>query len=267
MKLRIATWNLKRPKKHETQRLDGLIQWMKAVNADVWIVTEASSFVSPGEEFDSVATDDIQGEIEYAEGENRTTIWSRKGKLKTIPCEDPETTVCAAIDSPVGPILFYGTIIPYHAAGGRWPYRVGGENFIGRKQWELHYKAIDYHADMISQLRLRHPGYHFCFGGDLNQSRDGRKWPWNREWYGTHQGREKLSALLATNGLQCVTKDDFFATGQLTSGSTVDHICLDNELTKLVTHVEPWEAGNSDSGKVLTDHSGIWVELEAASAS
>ena len=180
-----------------------------------------------------------------------------------VPTNDPETTACAAIETPLGPTLFYGTIIPYHAAGGRWPYRFGSETVTGKKQWQLHYDAIDYHGKEITRLKKAYPKHHFCFGGDLNQSRDGRRWAGNRQWYGTKLGREKLSTLLAANNMCCVTQSDFFATGQLTTRSMVDHLCLDHELAACVSRVEPWEAGNLDSGKRLTDHSGIWIDLLA----
>jgi hypothetical protein len=267
MNMRIATWNLERPTKSEMQRLYALTAQMKSVNADVWILTETSSLASPGEDFVPVATEAIQGEIKYDEGENRTTIWSRLPIIEVIRSQDHETTVAAIVESPFGPILVYGTIIPYHAAGGRWPYRFGGANVTGKKQWELHYEAIQFHAQTIANLHQKYPGCHFCFGGDLNQSRDGRSWPWNRQWYGTQRGRDELSALLSSNGMRCVTEDNFFDTGQLNSRSMVDHLCLDNELAALVTKAEPWEAGICALGKPITDHSGICVDLQAEHAS
>ncbi len=86
--MRIATWNLELPNKSEMQRLDALASQMKSVNADVWILTETSSLASPGKDFVPVATEAIQGEIKYAEGENRTTIWSRLPIIEVIRCQD-----------------------------------------------------------------------------------------------------------------------------------------------------------------------------------
>ncbi|MCC7334620.1 MAG: endonuclease/exonuclease/phosphatase family protein [Pirellulaceae bacterium] len=265
--MRIATWNAERPNGREKQRVNSHIERMKEVNADIWILTETNADVSPGNDFKSVETNCIQGEIEYAVGENRTTIWSRLPIIKPVPTHDPETTACAAVETPFGPTLFYGTIIPYHAAGGHWPYRFGGETITGKKQWQLHYDAIDYHGKEITRLKKAYPKHHFCFGGDLNQSRDGRRWAGNRQWYGTKLGREKLSTMFVANNMRCVTQNDFFATGQLTTRSMIDHLCLDHELASCLSCVEPWEAGILDSGKRLTDHSGIWIDLFATSSS
>lgn len=134
---------------------------MRAIDADIWILTETNSCVSPGGSYKAVATSPISSLGRYTAGENRTTIWSRLpmggGTIETC---DPETAVCAEIQLAGSLFLIYGTIIPYHAAGTRYPYRFLGENQQGRNSWELHYESISRHATDWLRLRKQFPGHH-----------------------------------------------------------------------------------------------------------
>ena len=100
--MRIATWNVERPTGREPEQIEALHARMRAVNAeeevDVWILTETHSCISPGNGFQCRATTPITGPERYAEGENRTTIWSRLPIRRSVPTHDPETAVCAEIE-------------------------------------------------------------------------------------------------------------------------------------------------------------------------
>jgi hypothetical protein len=71
-----------------------------------------------------------------------------------------------------------------------------------------------------------------------------------------------LSDALKAAGLVCVTEEDFVATGKLKTKSSVDHICLDSRLADQVKFVGAWEAGCLKDGTRLTDHNGVYVDVE-----
>jgi hypothetical protein len=253
--MRIATWNLERPKARQLEKIEALQARMRAIDADVWILTETNSCVSPGSEYRCVESPKLTGPERYATGENRTTIWSRlpMGR-EPIKTHDPETAVCAEIEHGGSLFLIYGTIIPYHAAGTRYPYRFEGAEVEGKKAWELHYKSIANHAADWRRLRKHFPMHHLVVAGDFNQNRDGRR------WYGTEKGRKDLGDALAVADLDCATKgaikpiaeDDIL-------NPTVDHICLDRALVERGPFVRGWPAGETPGGKRLTDHTGVYV--------
>jgi len=224
--MRIATWNLERPTARKLKKVEALQARMRMIDADVWILTETNSCVSPGSEYQCLESLPITGSERYASGENRTTIWSRlpMGR-EPIRTHDPETAVCAEIKHGGSLFLIYGTIIPYHA------------------------------ADWL-RLRKKFPGHHLVVAGDLNQNRDGRR------WYGTKKGRKDLGDALAGVNLDCATEGAIkpIKEGDLVN-PTVDHICLDKDLATLFTDVRGWPAGETAAGKRLTDHTGVYVDV------
>jgi hypothetical protein len=216
MKLRISTWNLERPRTQKTDKINALKQTMQLINADIWILTEAHEAASPGSDYACVATTTINKPLTHTPGENRTTIWSRLPITEKVATHDPETAVCANIETPFGPTLVYGTVLPYHGAGTYYPYRSNGMDIEGKKAWQLHYESITLHEADWRRLMDLHPSHHFCCGGDLNQNRDGRR------WYGTNHGRQLLTESLDKCGLTCVTEEDFVARGDLAKKSNID---------------------------------------------
>lgn len=39
--MRIATWNLERPKRRQVAKCDQVREWLRRIDADVWVLTEA----------------------------------------------------------------------------------------------------------------------------------------------------------------------------------------------------------------------------------
>lgn len=257
MKLRIATWNIERPRTGRSEKINALVERMKSVEADIWILTESHEDVSPGSEFKCVATTRIDNPLTHSPGENRTSIWSRLPITEGVATFDKETAVCVNINTPLGPMLVYGTVIPYHAAGTKYPYRSRGFDIDGKKAWHLHYESIAEHEADLLRLQSLYPDHHFCFGGDLNQNRDGRR------WYGTNKGRELLTKALDTCKLTCVTEEDFVAHGDLVERSNIDHLCLSQDLTERVTTAGVWDIEEYAPKKLLSDHNGVWIDLKA----
>jgi len=114
--MRIATWNIERPKPQEMEKLNAIHERIRLIDADLWILTETNACVSPGPDYRRLQSTPInypQYPKYYSAGENRTTIWSRFPIRRLIETHDPETAVCAEVEHAGGLVLIYGTIIPY----------------------------------------------------------------------------------------------------------------------------------------------------------
>jgi endonuclease/exonuclease/phosphatase family metal-dependent hydrolase len=253
--MRIATWNLERPEAQSQEKLAAIQQQLRLINADIWVLTETNSCVSPGDDYQCLESPPLSSLGRYSPGENRTTIWSRFPITRCIPAHDPETAVCAELDHGGTPLLVYGTIIPYGAAGINYRYRYNGETVVGKKAWQLHYESIQAHGARWKELRREYPAHSLCVAGDLNQNRDGRR------WYGTKHGREQLGPALAGANLVCVSARPLKSAEGDVLQPTVDHICLDHNLTARITSVRGWAPGAMPDGCPVSDHRGVYVDV------
>ena len=255
--MRIATWNLERPSARQIEKIGALQKQMSSVEADIWILTETNSCVSPGQEYKwQRSSTPIAGPERYEEGENRTTIWSRLPiSDSAIETHDPETAVCAEVEHAGKLILIYGTIIPYQHAGTKYPYRFEGKNVVGRKGWELHYESIGNHSLDWQRLRGRFPDHQMVVAGDLNQNRGGR------HVYGTKKGRDLLGFALSEAKMTCVTEGEIQSMEKCPLAPAIDHICLDHRLAAMGNTVRGWLPERPLSGKPFSDHSGVYVHV------
>jgi hypothetical protein len=255
--MRIATWNIERPKAQELEKLDAIHERMRLIDADIWILTETNACVSPGPDYQCLQSTPIDGPERYSPGENRTTIWSRFPIRRSLKTHDPETAVCAEVEHAGALVLIYGTIIPYHDAGTRYEYRFEGATVIGKKAWQLHYKSIEHHAEDWQQLREKFPTHSVCVAGDLNQNRDGRR------WYGTKEGRKQLGKALADANLTCRTEGEIKPINGGILDPTVDHICVDLDFATRAAAAVGWQPGKTPRGRRLSDHTGVYVDLSS----
>jgi len=254
MKLRIATWNLERPRSDQAEKLAMLEAKMESIHADIWILTETHAGAKPGQGFSCVATKTIHNGRAHTAGEKRVTIWSRLSILSEIPTHDQETAVCSQISTPAGNILVYGTIIPYGGAATKYPYRSAEADQSGKSTWQLHSESILRHEADWKRIISEHQHLCCCVGGDFNQNRDGSR------WYGNNRVRQQLTDSLRACGLSCVTEEDFRASGKLYSRANIDHLCVSEPFSDAVLAVGAWEACEIN-GKRLTDHNGVWIDL------
>lgn len=105
--LKIATWNLEKPKPNGWSKNPVILQQIEAINADIWILTETNDAKNPGKEYFKAAS--------YSQPEwhslSYTTIWSRFPFKHQLQTYDPTLAVCVEIETHVGSFLVYGTII------------------------------------------------------------------------------------------------------------------------------------------------------------
>lgn len=240
--IRIATWNLERPKQNGHSKNLRRIEKIHEINADLWVLTETHSAIAL-DGYACLATSSQPGY--HTDGESFAAIWSRWPIRRAIPTFDPYFSVCAEVDSPAGPMLIFGTIITY--ANNPGP---GGK----ARRWEEHRKSIAAHAADWRRLREEFPNHLLCVAGDFNQSRDGSG------WYEDADSVAKLSLALDRSSLKCVTELDMRANGL--SRATIDHICLSQPLASGVRTIGAWEGKAPDDCK-MSDHNGVFIDVDA----
>jgi hypothetical protein len=249
LRLRIATWNLQRPRRGSYKRMPGIRSRIADVDAAIWILTETNDrAVDLGLSHPHrVSSEPIAGL--HGPGERWTTIWS-KYPVEQVETYDAKVTACASVATPAGSILIYGTVLPWHAAKG--PDGV-------TKSWAEFHRVLPLQSLDWVRLKKRFLSAPLCVAGDLNQSLDGRRWN-GRQYYGSHATRAALRTAIHGAGLSAVTAHDLVEAGQLTNRSTIDHICLDSSIAAPPAQVGAWEAVASD-GTALSDHNGVWADL------
>ena len=242
--LRIATWNLERPKQNAHSKNLRRIEKIREIDADIWVLTETSSAIAL-DGYVSLASESQPGY--HSSGESFATIWSRWPIRRKLQTFDPFFAVCAEVDSTAGPMVVFGTIITY--ANDKGPDGTG-------RRWEEHRKSIESHGEDWRRLRKEFPGHLFCVAGDFNQSRDGSG------WYEDAQSVKMLSAELDGSDLQCVTEDNMRTSGHLKSRASIDHICLSKSLATRGVSVGAWEGTTAD-GCRMSDHNGVVININA----
>lgn len=252
--IRVATWNLERPKINGWKKHPLIREKIREIDADIWILTETNASIEP-----TSLRDPMAGFVSLASlpvtyhslGESCSTIWSRFGIKRSIRTYDGETSVCAVIDAPLGSLLIYGTIITYH--GDKGPTN-------NSKPWVEHDKEIGRHGDDWYRIQKQFPQVPLIVAGDFNQTRD------QSRSYCSPRGIELLDEQLRRNKMASLTDEDFGASGKLTTSPwsktgprhNIEHICVTEEIFD-VQQVGAWD--HFDGDQKLSDHNGVFVDL------
>lgn len=240
--IRIATWNLERPKLNGREKNDRILSKLKKVNEDeidIWVFTETNASISLGERYFSVATLPVSGY--HSLGESTTTIWTRLPMIKRIVTYDPDTAVCIEVESSLGPMIIYGAVITY--AGDKGPNQKS-------KRWQEHLSELKKMAEEWCRIRKEYPDRHLIVAGDFNQN------PWQRKE--NEEAKKLLFSSLDETGLTCLTNKDFPEIDRV----NIDHICVSEELADKVSTAFAWN-GSKASGK-MSDHNGVCVVFETS---
>lgn len=243
--IRIATWNIDRPKQNGTTRNQKILEQVRKVNADIWILTETNASIIP----ESREPDPFSGFVGLASrpespskpGQNKTTIWSRYGIKRSIETYDPDTIVCAEIDTPIGLMLVYGTIITYwNDTDKDYP-----------EQWKKHQAEIDEHRKDWQKIFKKFPDHILCIAGDFNQNWDGTRWFPKVKMNDDSVGQ--LLAHLTDHSLACVTRKDIRKEMGFHRAS-VDHICLSERIANRNIKDDYWYVDGFT-------HNGVCVDI------
>lgn len=239
--LRIGTWNLEhaRSARHDAVRLNVL----ERANADVWVLTETNDRVS----LRGYAACHSAPRPSSTPGGRWVSIWTRLPILEVLQVQDCSRAAAARIASPVGELLAYGTVLPWHADVGEPPIEPKPA------AWSEQYRTIPLQAADWLRLHTAHPRALLTVAGDLNMSLGGPR------YYGTTNGRSLLTQAMQAVELFCATSFERVPAGML-QHPAIDHILLPSVLSGRASVATAWEGTVSDLR--LSDHSGLVVELD-----
>lgn len=239
MTMKIATWNVQRPKNGGTLNPKRL-QKIQDAKADIWILTETRDVISLGHDWHSFASFPIPDY--HAHGETLVTIWS-KWPIREVSAS--RFTACAEIIVPnVGPLLVYGTVVP-------WDKDEGFSKNFRAGRWEEHRRQINVQTSEWECLSKSYPEHLMCIAGDFNQ---------HRGLSGTYKDNDsvaKIGKALLSCGLECITENS--DTCANLSKPLVDHICLSRSLVAS-SMLTVWPYDEID-GVRLSDHHGVMVSI------
>jgi len=236
----VATWNLKRPSRRPIGRTQRIHSALSAVPADIWILTETRTSLSP-----SLAFYPMHSKLHQdrrPDDERWVSIWSRWPA--TALAED-FWSATALIESPLGKLIVHGVVLPYmhEPAPGKAPV------------WSRFMEELGHQRNRWVRTRMENPAIPLIVAGDLNQTLGGSR------RYGSPATRDELLQALSEADLKCLTAGDE-TTGQLRGIHLVDHICATSHLTQ-GSHYKLW-GPNAADGSSMSDHIGVAIEFTRA---
>jgi len=244
----IATWNLERPAVWSWKKLPAIRSRMAAISADCWILTETRTSITPGKGYSGIHSPEHP--LRRPDPDERwVSVWSR-WPIKTVSVRASPWSTTALVDTEFGQVIVHGLVLPYHAE----------RSADGQKspQWAEFSRELTRQAADWVALRREYPRIPLVVAGDFNQSMDGSR------WYGTADMRRQLGLALDGAGLSCLTTEDAVASGKLSLGHLVDHICVSTEFIEAY-EVDCWDPVGDD-GNRISDHPGVVVRLIARSS-
>jgi len=192
--VKIITWNLERPTEKSLKKNTAIIEQLKKLDADIVILTETNKCIDLSNEYHYLHTTEPTGN--YAKGEVRSTIISKYPFLEEYATYDLATSVCSSIETPLGVIIVYGTIV----------------GIYGNRE-------ASFTPDLEKQIQdwnsLAKKG-DLCIAGDLNMS-------FSDNIYYTKKGREMFLDAFEKLGLRNITAE---------LPNNIDHIVISSDLIK-----------------------------------
>ncbi len=244
--IRIATWNLDRPRRSEAKRRELLIHTLQSesIQADVWILTETHASVSPGPEFSCVTTE--EPDPLHEPGESWVSIWSRFPIERLGKTSDQSRAVAVRIvPEKARPLVIYGTVLPWVGSSWRGLPSKDGAAFSAALATQL--------SDWVFFQRSN-PQCDFVLGGDLNQDLSAA------HYYGSRQNKALLRFALNTAQLVCLTEAEIDPVPKhVPTHASIDHICVGTGLTRVGSPIS-WPILDKPQ-RSLSDHFGVVVNL------
>lgn len=218
--MKITTWNIERPLKASPKNAE-VISLLRSMEADIYILTETHEVIQPFDDYHCFSTTELDGPF-YKEGERRTMIWSRYPAIKTFPTYDDKTAICVQLDTPLGKLIVYGTVMGVF--GNRKP------DYLDEVSKQI--------AD-IRQLAAQGP---VCLAGDLNMT-------FRDNYYHTEAGRKLLNNAFAELNLKILTYD---------VAKNIDHVVVSQEF---INGRKCWTEPPVNTDYKLSDHIGVVVNI------
>lgn len=246
--VKIGTWNVEYARTAEANARRRAV--MDACSADIWILTETHDDLTPGAEYASAHSRQrpFYGS-RVAQGSRWVSIWSRYPIITRVclPCADLERTVAALIQTPIGALLVYGTVMPWKGDTGR----CGERKFAAG--WSEHHRVIPHQVKEWEALYTMMPDAALIVAGDFNSDMQA-----GAGGRGTKRGIEQITRGLEKVGLYCATASVFVEGGYL-AHPPIDHIAVPLAWRKRVHLAGAWEGCVGQPR--LSDHSGMVISI------
>jgi hypothetical protein len=201
--MRIGTWNVESAAGATKNALRH--EMLTASPAAIWVLTETHDDLALAPSHYAVHSGprSTRPGPDVREGSRWVTIWSSFTVRQRLPVRDPVRTVAALLDTPLGALIVFGTVLPWHSDRGQQP--------VGKRvpNWSEHYRVIAEQSEEWAQLKRAHPDAAICVAGDLNMNLGGP------HWYGTNQGRAIMRSAIENNDLVCATEFSQLPAGRL----------------------------------------------------
>lgn len=217
--MKIATWNLGRPRKG-SDKINAILATLSELDADILVLTETILSIDPGPQYKSFHTTKPL-ESYFRMDEKRVSIYSKYDYYEEIATYRSDTSICVHLDTPLGPLAVYGTII-------------GTED----NKPEIFSSDLEKQIQDFEKIGKEN---NLCICGDLNRSFSD-----NADF--TEKRKRALTRSFAKNNLQ-----------NLTSGipENIDQIILSKSVeNNCKVRTEKWNVS-----KTLSDHLGVSVTL------
>lgn len=243
--IRVATWNVERPKRNRGVRERRVDSQINAIRADIWVLTESRVSYAPVPDFHGVHStpdDDRRPDTD----ERWVSIWAR---WPTEIVAADQWFATARVQSPMGDVLVFGVVLPYMHEPG-----VGGARLPG---WTRFCEELACQRRQWVEIRGVYPTLPTIIAGDFNQSLG------LNHWYGSKRTRSALLEAFRAAGFRCLTADVVVDSRKIGRRPLVDHICCSDRL-EVAGGCECW-GPESTEGKVLSDHPGVAVDLTLTS--
>ena len=214
--MKIATWNLERPKVNG-KKTQEILEELKRINADIFVLTETDTFIELGEEY--FVRHSVKDKQEYfSEGERRVSIFSKYPIAKELKTFRADTSLCISLETPKGELIIYGTVI-----GNR-----GNKGFNFKE--DLESQILDFERLSIDN--------NFCVAGDFNIS-------FSDSYYTIKESRDKLKTTFENLNLEILTASlpeniDHIVLTKKFFGESAEKLGTWNEKKNLSDHKGVW---------------------------
>ncbi|XYD10157.1 hypothetical protein R1A27_06490 [Methylobacterium sp. NMS12] len=245
--MRIGTWNVEYAAGADknARRRDVLQQH----DCDLWVLTETHDELAPSE--NHMAVHSAQRPTGRPGG-RWASIWTRYPVVQQLEVVDPRRTVAAMVEAPTGPLIVFGTVLPWASDRG------DADPGTPVRGWSELHRVVVQQGQEWAALRERYPDADLCVAGDLNMNLGGK------HYYGTAQSRRLLREAMAACGLFCATETERLPAGRL-AHPPIDHVLLPLAWEPRTAVVAAWE-GKALPVPRLSDHSGLAVSVDPTAA-
>lgn len=247
--MRIGTWNVEYARGSRNPDRRALLMEHKA---DIWILTETHTDLDLSQTHSEVVCSEKRPGLnnrKVNDGSTWVTIWSKYRKLADIKVRDPRRMVVAAFESPMGPLVVAGVVLPWHSDRGDVPPEPAPRN------WAEYLRVL--RSDLPSLLKTMRDVPE-CKGlviaGDFNSVlADPYPFPYP---YPPEDLRLELLKMLRGEGFSIHTANTLYPKPS-TPRMLIDHVCTNMGNAE---KVETWTGIDGKSPR-LSDHPGVVVTL------